>query len=318
MPDLIELSRSFKAMNTRMKAEVCLPESQSWEGEESLNAVEKLFDVVELKLSRFRKNSDLSILNKAAGKKLQVAPLLFEAVSIAIESARLTKGIFDPTVLYYLISAGYDRSFEIVKQTSDSPDRPEAFQKTDWREISLDPLSRSIQMPEGCGLDLGGIGKGLAVDKASGLLEKYQNYAIDAGGDIRVGGSRADGHLWTIGVASPSNESQDVFRLVLTKGSVCTSSTVKRTWISRGIHQHHIIDPRSGKPSASGVISCTIIAEKAVLSETLSKAVLIMGTCEGVRFLENQPEVQGILITKEGEILTTSNFKNKAVRTRRK
>jgi FAD:protein FMN transferase len=308
MHHLIEVTRSFRTMNTIVELVVCVPEDQKPEVEPTLNSVHDLFSDVERKLSRFRADSELSRLNHAAGKWFKASPLLFEVVTTALRSADLTGGIFDPTILPYLVSAGYDRSFEILKTSHNISSTDHKSPKHTWREIVPDPQDLSLFIPSGCSIDLGGIAKSWTVDRARKHLEQFQNYAINAGGDIIVKGTQTDGRSWSIGIGDPLNLKPNLLVIHLSNDAVCTSTTTERRWRVNGRWQHHLIDPRTGAPSDSGVISATVIARSAVLAEIISKAALILGPQEGIRLIESCNDTNGMLIVDDGSWLASSGW----------
>ena len=308
MIDLVELSRSFCSMNTRIEAAVCVPEPQRAEAELSLSQVQYLFAEMEKQFSRFHDDSELYKLNQSAGQEFRASLLLYEVIEAAISSARLTGGIFDPTILPNLITAGYDRSFESIKRSRKKPVTNQNPSRHTWQDILMDPKTHSIYLPEGYNLDLGGIGKGWTVDLASQNLDEFQNYAVNAGGDIIVKGTQADGSPWTIGIEDPLNQKPSLSVLNLTGGAICTSTTIHRQWWINKIKQHHIIDPRSGLPAESGVISATVIAKTATLAETIAKAALILGPQDGRNLIESQKSVKGILVLENGRCLISSDF----------
>ena len=231
--------------------------------------------------------------------------LLFTVVAMAKEAANLTGGIYDPAILPYLLAAGYDRSFEKLSEQADSP-LYQLNSRFTWRDINLEPDSSIITMPPGCGIDLGGIGKGWTVDRVCENLKGLPGYAIDAGGDIVLGRRRADGSLWTIGVANPLQPQDNLTVLELSDCAICTSTTKRRSWHRYGLPGHHLIDPRTGKPASSTVISATVIAESAATAEVIAKTALILGPNDGKQFIESQPGVKGILILNNGEVLRTT------------
>ena len=306
MAGTIEVTRSFSAMNTDVEAIVCVPGSERNEGEKALVRVQGIFNEVETALSRFSLESELSGLNRAAGGPFKASHLLFTVVSAAKEAAYFSDGIYDPTILPYLLAAGYDRSFE---RLCDSPDSPvyQLNSRFSWRDIILDPDMSSITLPAGCGLDLGGIAKGWTVDRVSEGLKNTSGFAVDAGGDMFVGGKRAAGSRWSVGVVDPLHPDLNLTVLELTGRAVCTSSTTKRNWRHNGIYGHHLIDPRSGKPSDSRVISATVIAESAVTAEIMAKTALILGPVAGMEFIERQHGVNGILVLDTGELLRSKS-----------
>jgi thiamine biosynthesis lipoprotein len=306
MPDLIEVTRSFSAMNTEVEAIICVPGSERNEGEKALVRVQGIFQEVETALSRFSPESELSCLNQAKGARFTASHLLFTVVSAAKEAACFTGGIYDPTILPYLLAAGYDRSFE---KLSDDPDGSvyQLNRRFNWRDIILDADASTVTLPAGCGLDLGGIAKGWTVDRMSEGLKNTFGFAVNAGGDIFAGGKRADGSLWSVGVVDPLHPDLNLTILELTDRAVCTSSTARRNWRHNGIYGHHLIDPRNGKPSDSPVISATITAESAVTAEIIAKTALILGPVAGMEFIQNQSGIDGILVLNDGRLLRSSN-----------
>jgi FAD:protein FMN transferase len=311
MSDLVEVTRSFTAMNTEIEAIICVPGSERNEGEEALTRIQQIFSEVETALSRFSPKSELSWLNQSGGSPFVASHLLFTVISAAKEAAFFTGGIYDPAILPDLLAAGYDRSFE---KLSDGPDSPvyQLNSRFNWRDIILDAEKSTVTLPAGCGLDLGGIAKGWTVDRVSEGLKNTAGFAVNAGGDMFVGGKRADGSLWSIGVVDPLHPDLNLTVLELTDCAVCTSTTAKRNWRRGGIYGHHLIDPRSGKPAVSEVISATVIAETAVTAEILAKTALILGPAEGMEFIERQNGVKGILVLDSGEMLESKNCREAA------
>ena len=311
MSDLVEVTRSFTAMNTEIEAIICVPGSERNEGEKTLTRIQQIFSEVETALSRFSPESELSRLNQSGGRPFIASHLLFTVVAAAKEAAFFTGGIYDPAILPDLLAAGYDRSFE---KLSDSPDGPvyQLNSRFNWRDIILDTEKSTVTLPAGCGLDLGGIAKGWTVDRVSEGLKNTTGFAVNAGGDMFVGGKRADGALWTVGVADPLHPALNVTVLELTDCAVCTSTTAKRRWRRGGIYGHHLIDPRSGKPAVSAVISATVIAETAVTAEILAKTALILGPAEGMEFIERQNGVKGILVLDNGNLRESQNCREAA------
>jgi len=306
MSDLIEVTRAFWSMNTDVEAIICQPVDRQNTAEKALSHVQSIFAEVETALSRFSMTNELSQLNQSGGIPFIASHHLFTVVSAAKAAANFTGGIYDPTILPDLLAAGYDRSFE---KLSDDPDSPlyQLNSRFNWRDIILDAEKSAVTLPSGCGLDLGGIAKGWTVDWVSEGLKNTSGFAVNAGGDMFLGGTRADGSLWSVGVADPLHPALNLTVLELTNCAVCTSSTTRRNWRRGGIYGHHLIDPRSGKPAVSSVISATVIAETAVEAEIIAKTALILGPVEGMEFIENQNDVKGILVLETGEMLQSKN-----------
>lgn len=318
-----EISRSFRAMNTDVVAVVVADDHD--EADAALHDVEHLFTMTEAVLSRFRPESELSRLNHSAGTPVRVSPLLYAAVEVALAAARATNGLFDPTVLGALEAAGYDRSFELIAQRAARPasgeaengqrDRSDAWERHEtpgmrptWRDVRLDPRTRTISLPPDVGIDLGGIGKGWTVDRAADRLRRFRNFAIDAGGDIYASGVQADRSPWTIGVEDPRDARRDLLTLAIRDRAVATSTVARRRWHQDGRERHHLIDPRTGQPSQSAVLAATVVADSVARAETLTKAALLLGPGAGRRFLDAQPNAEGLLVLADGQIVQSDGF----------
>ena len=308
MLKIVEVKLSFRAMNTDVEVVACIPAGQRDYALQTLYKIQDTFSEIERTLSRFRPDSELSALNASAGLTFKVSPTLFEVVSRALEAARETNGVFDPTILPGLIAAGYDRSFEKLKWSQDTLVARSSFSGVTWHDIFLDKESLTVYLPIGVSLDLGGIGKGWTVDCVCQKLKRFPGYAVDAGGDIRLGGSQANGSPWTIGVDDPLLQGRNLSILGLHETAVCTSTTVKRNWRVNGTQQHHLIDPRSGQPSDSGVIAATVVAASAARAEIAAKSALILGPEAGLKFIESQTDLRGLLVLENGRCLNSSRF----------
>lgn len=253
------------------------------------------FQRVESTLTRFDPESPLCQLNRAEGQWVIVPPLLFEAVRAAVAAARETGGAFDPTVLDALEAAGYSRSFELGPGEIGPP-----LPAGRWRDIEFDLGLGAIRLPPGVRLDLGGIGKGLAVDGAMARCPA-KSLCVNAGGDLGVRTVPGDAPV-LVDVADPFDPERNLISFGLRHGSVATSSTMGRRW---GSGWHHIVDPRTGRPTQSGVLAATVIAGTAAGAEVLAKACIVLGLREGIDLLEAK-ERHGLLVTREGDLLMTS------------
>ncbi len=289
--------REFRAMGCHMHAVVDSPRVI-----DQIKQVPFWFEEWEQALSRFREDSELSRLNRNAGSKVRASPVLWEVVQAALEAARQSNGMVTPTLLAALESAGYDRTFESLKPDQ-AHQHPGWMLVGDWRLIECDASTRSITLPPGMRIDLGGIAKGWAADQAAQRLGRYAPALIDAGGDIAVSGPRANGERWPIGVADPSAPERNIELLLIDHGAVATSGRDYRRWKRNGVWQHHIIDPRSGEPAETDVVSATVIAPTAVQAEMAAKMVLIMGSRAGLDWLAEQPTLAGLLVLENEYIL---------------
>lgn len=189
----------------------------------------------------------MSRLNAAAGRPVVVSPDTFALIGAAVEAWERTGGLFDPTILTTLVGAGYDRTFEQMEPHG--PDAPPPSPAPGCAGIVMRPGVRLVILPAGVGLDLGGIAKGLAADWVlDQLLEDAAGVCVNLGGDVRVGGEAPTGDGWVVAVEHPMGSGGEMARFALADGTVCTSSRLRRRWRRNWRHQHHIVDPRTGRP----------------------------------------------------------------------
>ena len=298
MIDLNE--RHFRAMNTQISAWMWLdgPLASVW-----LNEAEAFFREIEAELSRFRPDSGLSRLNAAAGDGPQaVSGTLRTVLGLALAAARDSGGIFDPTVLGPLRSAGYERSFENLATGTESAaggcTGNNAGAQLGWQQVELDTARGTVGLPAGVGIDLGGIAKGWAVDRAAEMLGAWSAALVDAGGDIRASAAPG-GEPWPIAIEDPFDNTRDLGVVRLVAGAVATSSVGRRRWQRHGQPMHHLIDPRTGEPSRSDLHTVTVVAPTAVEGELAAKITLILGSREGQAYLKAR-ELSGLLIGHDG------------------
>lgn len=288
-----------------------------------LQAVERFIRTVEDHLSRFRPDSELAYLNAHPGRPLKVSQILWDVLASAIWAAEHTGGLYDPTILNALEEAGYTESFERLAWRAAGPVRPrpqrpapQARTRFPWRGIRLDPAKRSVELPHGLRLDLGGIAKGWAAERAASHLSRLGPCLVDLGGDMAARGApplapayRQNGlRGWPIGVVNPKRPDEDLALLMVQNCGVATSGTDYRRWVHRGALQHHAIDPRTGRPARSDLLSVTVVAPDAFLADLYALMALILGSRQGAAHLAGRPGVAGLLVREDGSQLQTPGF----------
>ncbi|MGZ4204560.1 MAG: FAD:protein FMN transferase [Actinomycetota bacterium] len=238
-----------------------------------LDRARRRIDELERRWSRFIPDSEISVLNEQRGVPRCVSEDTFTLVRRAVDAWRASAGRFDPTVLGDMIRAGYDRPFEgfVVRKNGGI-----STLRRDCGGIVLDPVARTVTLPEHAGFDPGGIGKGLAADiVVSELISAGADGAcVNVGGDLRVEGAGPDDDRWVIGIAHPLDGSP-VTSVSLAAGAVATSATNRRAWIAGGERRHHLIDPASGRSAVGGAIAVTALAREAAWAEVATKAALL-------------------------------------------
>jgi thiamine biosynthesis lipoprotein len=248
-------------------------------------AVERIADL-EARWTRFRKDSEISMLNAMPGMPVVVSPETYELVDKAVFAWRHTRGRFDPTVLESLSAIGYDRSFETLVDDGGVGRYRGA---PGCSGIRLDPASFAITLPSGVSIDPGGIGKGLGADiLVRELLSAGASGAmVNLGGDIRVAGDSPERDGWIILVEDPLDASAELATVHIDDGAVATSSRLERRWERAGAEYHHLIDPETGLPFQGDVVAVTVVAGLGWWAEAMAKAVFAVGADRASDVLEN-------------------------------
>ncbi len=264
---------------------------------------------MEERWSRFLPDSELCRINAAAGRTLRVSGETAQLVLRALEAWRTTGGIFDPTVLPALESAGYDRTFEAVADDSESP-APLLVGPTPGCggvRVTVHELGGTVRIPAGVRLDLGGIGKGYAADQVAFELRQQgtKGACVGLGGDVRVTGRPPEGSAWSVGITDAfdfADQPRDVTVLSLTEGAVATSSRARRRWRRGGQQMHHLIDPRTGAPASTDLVAVTVVAAEAHWAEVMAKCALVAGRAAGTRLLDSHG-LAALLVTDTGSLV---------------
>jgi FAD:protein FMN transferase len=278
---------AFPAMGTEV--EVLLDVAPGPDAMLGLASVEAEFERLEGLLSRFRPESELSRLN--ADRSIDASDDLLTVVELALRARERTGGRFDPTVHDALVAAGYDRSFDELEHAARTS--PPAPARSGGR-VSV--RGRRLALEDGARLDLGGIGKGYAVDRAVAHLGRLGPCLVNAGGDLAVSGLPAEG-MWPVAVEVPAGR----LTIGLGAGAIATSGCDRRRWRVGNEELHHLIDPSTGRSSDSDLLSVTVAAESAVEAEVWAKALFLAG--EQAAALEADVlRLPAVLVAKDGRV----------------
>lgn len=249
--------------------------------EEAVKRALEWFCGVEECCTRFDSRSELMQLAARAGVPVRVSAILFQAVQFALAVAEESAGAFDPTVGYAQETRGFNREHRSGKTIRTNLD---SSISVSYRDVRLDAGRQTITLLRPLILDLGAVAKGLAVDLAARELRSFQNFAIDAGGDLYLGGCNPDSEPWSIGIRHPRSDGELIDCLRISDRAVCTSGDYERR-VAGDEEGHHILDPRTGS-SANGVVSVTVIARTAMLADALATAAFVLGPAEGIQLFD--------------------------------
>ena len=298
----------FSAMNTTIQVAA---EGSQDDLRPGFQDVRRFIAECEARFSRFRDDSELCQLNRAAGTWFQASSGLFDLMLEALELYQLTGGLFDPSILKALEQAGYDHSMDVVRESTAllTSTETKPIDSRLW-QACLDPDTQAIHLPAGVQIDLGGIAKGWIADKAAQLLAEYTPAcAVSAGGDMVFYGTPAGEPAWEVSLEDPRDQQNVLAVLQVHSGALATSSVTRRRWFQGSQVRHHIIDPRTGAPAEVEWLSVSVGAAKATTAEAFAKAILIGGSHVGTQLAAQIPGLWFLAVHPDGSLSGTQNNK---------
>jgi thiamine biosynthesis lipoprotein len=240
--------------------------------------------------SRFVDDSELSRLNRDPAETVAVSPLMASLAQAAVLSSRLTGGLVDATMVSEIELAGYASHFDsqpvpladaLRRAPARRPGRPHPDAR--WRRIVVDRAAGTLTRPPGLRLDSGGVAKGLFADLLAARLAAHPSFAVDCGGDLRLGGA---GQLARPVQAISPFDGSVLHEWQLTGVGVATSGIGRRSWIGPDRRPaHHLLDPATGRPAFTGVVQATALAPSGVEAEARAKAAVLSGPVGAQRWL---------------------------------
>ena len=294
-------SAAWEALGTSAEVVVTHPEALP----AARDAVEEELEAIDLACSRFRADADLARVNAADGKEVSIGPLLAEAVAVALEAARDTDGLVDPTVGAAMIAAGYDRHF--AELPADAPKRP-AFPAPGWHSVELDRARGTLKLAPGARLDLGATAKALAADRAvraAAARVAPHGVLVNLGGDLAVAGEAPTG-AWPVGIADGHRDAEVSTTVAISSGGLATSSTTQRRWRRGGVEVHHILDPRTGAPVPIFWRTVSVAAPSCVEANTATTASIVLGP--GAPGWLTGKGLPARLVAADGRVVTTCGW----------
>lgn len=248
-------------------------------------------------------NSDVSKINLSAGVSTEVSPRTAELLSYALDMYLATEGAFDitvyPLVRLWGFSTGEYRLPEAEEISALLPVKGASC---------IDVDGCAVSAPAGTEIDLGGIAKGYLGDRLRGVLSEcgVTSAVLSLGGNIVLVGDRPDGELWTVAVKNPDDTSSYYCTFSLPGGlSVVTSGGYERSFEKDGVTYHHIIDPATGSPAISDIISVTVIGENGAYCDALSTALFVMGSEKALNYMSAHDEYGYVILTQSKTVYSS-------------
>lgn len=297
-------SHDYNVMGTTAKVELWHEDPVL--GKQLLQRVEADMRRIDEAMSPYKESSELSKVNReAALHPVPISQELFGLLKTSVRFSELTDGAFDIT----FSSVGYLYDYRAGKQPDDKT-IAEHLPGINYRHLILDDKTRTVQFARpGVRIDLGGIGKGHAVDSAIALLKRHgvAHAFVNAGGDSYVLGDRG-GRPWFIAVRHPRDKQRQLVSLPLIDLAISTSGDYERFFIDEnGVRQHHILNPKTGK-SAVESQSVSIIANNSTTADALTKIFFVRGPDAGMALINRLGDVSAIVVDKNGRVLYSNDL----------
>jgi thiamine biosynthesis lipoprotein len=301
-PELVE---TFRAMACDVTLRAVAP---SIDARAALAQARAAFHEVERACTRFDPASPLMQANADPDTWHHVPVELYDALVEAYLAHRVTRGLFDPRVLRTLEAFGYDRSLAFAEGGVATENRalavPPRGHAEAW-EPQFDETRQAVRLGSEP-VDLGGIGKGLAVRwAAERLAGRTGSFLVEAGGDCYLGGNGPDGSGWRIGVEDPNGGTEPVAVLQLSDVACATSSIRLRQWRSGERRVHHLIDPRTGAPGGAGLLAVTVVGPDPAAAEVWSKSLFLCGL-DGVARRAQAHDLAALWVDRDGQMGTSA------------
>ncbi len=291
-PD-VQLQQSFFCFDTACAVSGVMEQ-------ELLDACVARCEGFEQTLSRTIETSDIGRINAAGGAPVEVEPETAELISKALGYCRASDGLFDITI------GAVSKLWDFHEGVVPAPEEIEAaLPHVGYQNVQVSGTTVTLADPE-ARLDLGGIAKGYVSDVLLDELatEGVQSAYVNLGGNVKVLGAKPDGSAWRIGVRDPNDPDggSPIARVSLEGGSVVTSGLYERQFEQDGRRYWHILDPRTGYPVETDIISATIVSDRSIDGDGYTKPLFMMGADEARAWLASHSELQVLLVDAQGDM----------------
>ena len=310
--DVALVERAHVAMGTEVRLTAVTTDEAG--AATAFDEVFREFDRLEALMTVWRDQSDIARLNQAAGAHpVPISPEVREVLAIARQVSDWTHGKFDVT--FGALSGLWKFEHDQDDTIPDPDEVRRLLPLVNYRELVVDEKTGTAFLRRsGMRVNLGGVGKGYAVDRAVAILRGrgLRDFMVQAGGDLYAAGRRGD-RPWRLGIRDPRGPADRIFAaLDLSDGTFSTSGDYERAFVKDGRRYHHILDLRAGEP-ARGCRSVTLVTGRAVIADALAKGVFILGPDAGMKLIEELPGVEGVIVGADNRVMISSGLKDRLV-----
>ena len=256
-------------------------------------------------ISRYNEKSYIAMINSNAGiSPVTVPDEVYGLVKVSLEMAKETDGLFNPAI--GPLSSLWGFGTEDARVPS-SDEIESVLPLLDWRKIKLSDDDNSVFLEnEGMAIDLGAVGKGWAADMIDSYLDELcvEHALVNLGGNVLLHGGKADGSAWRVGIRDPENLSSSYASVAIEDGTVITSGGYQRYIEKDGEVYHHILNPETGYPFQTDILSATVIGDSGILSDMLSTVIFASGS-DKAEEIADKHDVSIILKLTDGSVINT-------------
>lgn len=294
------------AMDTEVSCKI-FSRNRSKQSGSVLNEIKRL----EKKLSRYVKKSEVWKINNNAGKKpVKVSRDTFELLAESKKYSDLSNGLFDISIAPLINLWNYKNSVTVPEKDSIEI----TVSLVNYKDLILDERNQTVMLKKyGQAIDLGAIGKGFAADSCTALLESQGigSAFICIGGSVSLIGRKPGGSLWNVGIRHPRKAGELIGVLQSESRHIVTSGDYERFFIDEnGKRWHHILNPKTGYPMQSDIVSVTVAASSAVMADALSTIIFLSGINEVQKYIEQFADIQIIIVDEKLDIYISQGLKD--------
>lgn len=306
-----EINDSFDAMGTEVSLKIILKEPiKETQIAKIKKTARKIFKENKNIFSRFDKNSELSLINKKKGQKIGVSKKMLEILLLCKKFHQISGGYFDPRILENLKKIGYQKDFRTNKIFFDG-NRLNLEKIEEPLETDLQIFEEEQQVLIKKEIDTTGIVKGHTVDLVAQFLleEGFENFIVDAGGDMSIQGLNLNNEKWKIGIEDVDDEK---ILLGISGGGLATSGINRKQWMVGGKTFHHLINPKNPNKFDTDLKTVTVIREKTVEADGRAKTLYLMGREVGLKFA-NKNKIKALFLDYQGNVYLSEEIKKDLV-----
>ena len=297
------VSRTVFAMDTVMELH---PEGEH--SKDACDRAERLILQLESELSVTDSGSDVYAVNHADGAPVTVSDDTLELLRAALDACAMTDGALDVSIYPVLCAWGFTTE---TYQVPDENTVADLLEHVDYTRVGLNEENDTVTLPKGMEIDLGSVAKGYTADRVIDVFRDcgVNSGMISLGGNVQVLGTKPDGSAWRIGVQDPEGEGF-VGVISAVNQAVVTSGGYERFFEQDGVTYWHILDPATGSPARSGVVSSTVVGKSGVLCDALSTALFVMGPDRAAAFWKTHTGFDYLLVLDDGSLVLSEGLES--------